>query len=142
MTKPEPEPVSRLKIRLSGKPGMSLSLAQLTTEKLEAFLTKNNAVNTEIISIAGQVVIRNISEMPPDKEGTLTTLMTVAVNGLTFKDGRRTRSLPVLSITVQGKGSAKAFLPEVATALAREIANETSMQEKSRKKATPGSGFE
>ena len=142
LTKPLPVSDFQVKIRLSGKPGMSLSLAQLTTEKLETLLTKNNAANTEIISIAGQVVIRNISEMPPDKEGTLTTLMTVAVNGLTFGDGKGLRSLPILSVTVQGKGSARAFLPEAASALAREIANETSLKEKRKKKENPGSGFE
>jgi len=142
LTKPLSVPGSQVKIRLSGKPGMSLSLAQLTTEKLENLLTKKNPANPQIISITGQVVIRNINEMPPDKEGALTTLMTVAVNGLTFRVGKTTRSLPVLSVTVQGKGTAKIFLPEVASALAREIGNETSLQEKIKKEANPGSGFE
>jgi len=145
-TTPLIDPVSvtgpQIKISLSGKPGISSSLAQLTTEKLENLLTRKNAANPQIIKIAGEVVIRNISEMPPDKEGNLTTLMTVAVNGLVFGGGKTPRSLPVLSVTLQGKGSAKAFLPQVASALAREIANETSLQKKSKKKATPGSGFE
>lgn len=132
----------QIKISLSGKPGISSSLAQLTTEKLENLLIKKNAANPQIISITGQVVIRNINEMPPDKEGTLTTLMTVAVNGLTFGGGKTTRSLPILSVTVQGKGSAKTFLPEAASALAREIANETLLQEESKKEENPGSGFE
>ena len=140
----EPEPVSgpQIKISLSGKPGIALALAQLATKKLENLLTKKNTANPQNISITGQIVIRNISEMPPDKEGALTTLMTVAVNGLTFGDNKTTRSLSILSVTVQGKGSAKAFLPEVASALAREIANETSLKEKSKKKENSGSGFE
>ena len=145
-TTPLIDPVSvtgpKIKISLSGKPGISSSLAQLTTEKLESLLIKKTGANTHIINITGQVVIRNISEMPPDKEGALTTLMTVAVNGLTFGGGKKTRSLPVLSITVQGKGSARTFLAEAASALAREIANETSLQEENKKVENPGSGFE
>jgi len=142
LTQPVSMPGPRVKIRLSGKPGITLSLAQLTAEKLENLLTKKNAPNPQIISITGQVVIRNINEKPPDKEGALTTLMTVAVNGLTFGGGKTTRSLPVLSVTMQGKGSAKTFLPEVASALAREIANEALLQEESKKEESPGSGFE
>ena len=140
----EPEPVSdpRIKISLSGKPGIALSLAQLTTEKLENLLTKKNIADPQNIGITGQIVIRNISEMPPDKGGALTTLMTVAVNGLTFGDNKTKRSLPVFSITVQGKGSVKTFLPEAASALAREIANETSLKKERKKKEKPGSGFE
>jgi len=142
LTKPLPVSGPQIKISLSGKPGISSSLAQLTAEKLEKLLAKKNAANPQIISITGQIVIWNINEMPADKKGALTTLMTVAVNGLTFEGGKKTRSLPVLSVTIQGKGSPKAFLPEVATALAREIANEISFREKSKKAESPGSGFE
>jgi len=142
LTESVPVPGPGVNIKLSGKPGIATSLAQLTTEKLENLLTKKNAANPQIINITGQVVIRNISEMPPDKEGALSARMTVAVTGLTFGGGKTTRSLPVLSVTVHGKGSAKTFLPEVASALAREIANKTSLQEESRKEENAGRGFE
>ena len=142
LTQPVVVPGPQVKITLSAEPGIASSLAQLTTEKLENLLTKENAANPQIISITGRVVIRNISEMPPDKEGALTTLMTVAVNGLTFGNGKTMVSLPVLSVTIQGKGSAITFLPEAASALAREIANKTFLQAENKKEEAAGRGFE
>ena len=142
LTQPVFLPGPRVNIRLSGRSGISSSLAQLTTEKLENLLTKKPSANPQPINITGQVVIRNINEIPSDNEDALTTLMTVAVNGLTFEGGKTTRSLPVLSITVQGQGSIETFLPEAASALAREIANETSLKKESKKKEHTGSGFE
>ncbi len=142
LTQPVLVPGARVKIRLSGKPGIASYLAQLTTEKLENLLTKENAANPQIISITGQVVIRNIREMPPGKNVALTTRMTVAVNGLTFGNGKTMAPFPALSVTVQGKGPAKTFLPEVASALAREIANKTLFQEENKKEENAGRGFE
>ncbi len=135
-------PGPRVKIRLSGKPGIASYLAQLTTEKLENLLTKKNAANPQIFSITGRVVIRNISEMPPDKKGAISTRMTVALNGLTFGNGKTMAPLPAISVMVQGKGPAKTFLPEAALALAREIANKIPLQKESKKEENAGRGFE
>jgi len=113
-------------IQLKGEDGIAAEVARLATEQVEKLFGHKGYSGDA--RVRGRVAVLDIMEAPFLDTGELFSRMTVGVRGLTVQIGKAFRASRKVRITVRGQGNARALIPKAASALAKEIAYRSPVQ--------------